>query len=449
MPDKEGKKIKRRRYLASVGIGLFGGCSTLSNTSNTPTPTTQRSPTPTQTATSSMTPTETESPTDERSTTTMNKDWDGGWPMRGYDLGNTGYNHVSNSVTGPTRQWGTAVDGYYTLPTPAVKGASIFVGSDTKLYAIHRTRGYKQWTVDLNYLTHFFTPAVKNGIVYAAARDPGGATVGSSSRGVLGAIDATTGEFIWKKQPFISSSPKVANETLYYTASTAKGGYLRARNISDGSRKWSYRFGNSSTPSFSSGTPALGDGIIYATGNVGKYESATGRVVAINRQTQQPRWTGTVNGKIESGPVVHGDGVYVGATSGKVIRFAKSSGIKEWEYTIGDSVYSKLSMDRSAVYALTDGQIHAIDATNGQQIWKRSIGSTHYSTVSVTKDVVYVGGTNMYGFSKDGQQLWRKEVDGYSGAFGGPAIANGILYLGACIKHEQSSLYDNYMYRMT
>ncbi|MFB6197911.1 MAG: PQQ-binding-like beta-propeller repeat protein [Halobacteriaceae archaeon] len=418
----------RRTFLGLVGAAMAGiaGCGKSEGNPST---------TKTNTGTSTTTTTNTTT-RDQTTSTTEEPEYTTSWPTYGYDLTNAGYVGTVPAA-GQNKQWEEFVEGYYTLSAPAVGSEVVCVGSDKFLYAFDRGAGRPLWQYKFNQLAHDFTPTIDEGMIYAGARGLRGTNQGSDKEGALAAIDAKSGDKLWQRGALISGSPTLVEGSIIYPASSASTGSIVAADPSSGEETWRYDLGSNSS---AFGTPAFDGDNLYATGN----RNDSGEVFALNSNGKE-LWRFPVQSEIHSAPVVSNGQILIGTPEGKIYSL-NADGSKNWSLNLNRTIHSRISAGPNGVYAVAEGQVVAVDRSNVEIAWTENIGFTHYSTIAVSNDTLYVGGDNLLAFRPDGSLQWRKEIDGYAGAYGGPAVVEEGIYIGSCIKEERGDLYDNYLY---
>ena len=142
--------------------------------------------------------------------------------------------------------------------SPAVSGGAVYFGArDGLLYALDRATGRLRWQFDHHVSWVNSSPAVADGLVFAASSDA------QFAQGV----DTASGEERWRAADIslMWASPTVAGDAVIIGAAD---GVLRAFDRASGSRLWEYRLGGGI---FSSATVAGGrvyvgadDGNVYA-----------------------------------------------------------------------------------------------------------------------------------------------------------------------------------------
>ena len=142
--------------------------------------------------------------------------------------------------------------------SPAIADGQVLVGArDGFLYAINLVTGHETWRYDHKVSWVNASPAVSDGLVFAA----------SSDAAFANAVDLTTGQERWRASGLgISwSSPLVAGAFVYVTTGT---GWVYALDRATGARRWAWRADGAiwSSPVLADGLLLFGsdDGGIYA-----------------------------------------------------------------------------------------------------------------------------------------------------------------------------------------
>lgn len=421
----------RRAFLALFGTAAVAGCSGSPGSDGTETPTEE--------ATTTDRPTQTDVPREALP---------GAWSAFGFDATNCGHNPESPPVPKTEQSWSAFVPGYYTLPTPAVSNIGVYMGSKSRIFAIDRKSGLKVWTERLAPYTHMFTPAVVDETVYAVARGLAGADSGSNTPGVIAAVDERSGEEQWRQRAMVSSSPTIGTERLFHAAAGLNTGSIVARSLVDGSEEWASELAPDGRAG-AFGTPAVSDGTVYATGWVNTGGDSKGILIALDPATGDERWRQLVPETVTSSPVLGDDVAILPGSQGTVYAISTTSRERTWSRSVGDGIYARPAIGPEHVYTVTEGTLSALTRTDGSQSWTAPVGESHFSEIAVAGGAVFVGGDVLYAYATgDGSRQWKMEVPGYAGAWGGPAVVNGDMYVGVCIKEDAGSLYDNYVYYM-
>lgn len=292
----------------------------------------------------------------------------------------------------------------------------------------------------------------------------------SSTKGILHAIDLTTGRDLWTfnggpgaSTADLSTSPTVlADGTILYPAGGDRvvaldpAGHLRWSVTGSGepltpavdeSRRLlviadtagtvsSYRLGNGNTApeklwtralgAESFGNPALGsDGTTYVT---------AGHVLAAIAPDGALRWQVTIPQTIETGAALAEDGTVVFGGNDEIEYGIGPDGTVRWRHPIGNYTYSTplaLPGDR-VIYGNHSGEMTVLDARDGRpvridrgtgQIWTAA-------AVDGRGDVYFASRTGeIYGFAASGRHLFTIAAGGAFDSY--PAIAaDGTLLVG-------------------
>jgi outer membrane protein assembly factor BamB len=223
----------------------------------------------------------------------------------------------------------------------------------------------------------------------------------------------------------IRSSPAIVNGVVY---EGSNNGIVYALNAATGSVIWQYNSGSQVESS-----AAVVNGIVY----VGiLWDGHNGYVIALNADTGSLIWRFSTNSGIESSPTVVNGIVYIGSYYGYIYALNAANGALIWSYFTGSSTFSSPSIVNGILYQGADnGNVYALNANNGAPIWSFQTGTQVYSTPAVVNDVVYVCSDAGIVFAlraSDGSKIWQAPIgSGTDHEDGSPAVANGIVYIGA------------------
>jgi outer membrane protein assembly factor BamB len=262
--------------------------------------------------------------------------------------------------------------------------------------------------------------------------------------GVLAALDASNGRVRWTQQLEASGSgtPTVYGDLIYLTAGDTTGWAL---NKSDGKVAW--QIGASISLNNVLGAPAPAVTSKYAI-----FAFGSGDVQGVFRQGGVNRWNAAVVGRrpgragsfisdVTSAPVVSGDRVFVGNTSGRLAALSLSSGQRLW--TARDGAMGPVWPAGGSVFAVTDlNELVRINASDGKRIWgvplpnfvkerpkRQSAVFSHHGPIIAGGRVIVASND---GFLRsynpvDGALTGTTEIPG--GATTAPVVAGGVLYV--------------------
>jgi outer membrane protein assembly factor BamB len=145
-------------------------------------------------------------------------------------------------------------------------------------------------------------------------------------------------------------------------------------------------------------TPAVADGKVFVT--------TMGWTMALDAANGNVLWN-TSKAKGFSSPAVFNNSVYVGTSSGTVVRLNVTDGALLWETRLlartsfsGITSSPKVAYDRVFVGTFNEtggpGEAVALWEGNGSVAWRHSTGSIHYSSPAYADATVYVGIMGLY-----------------------------------------------------
>jgi outer membrane protein assembly factor BamB len=144
-------------------------------------------------------------------------------------------------------------------------------------------------------------------------------------------------------------------------------------------------------------------------------------------------YTYAMGSPIQSSPtVVNGIAYLAGAESyaGYIYAFDTRRRKLLWTFKPENSVYSSTVVVDGVVYFATDemfSHVHALDALTGRQLWSVQVGTGGASALTVANGIIYFESGELYALdSRTGNVLWSDAIF----AFGSPAVANKIVYIG-------------------
>ena len=273
------------------------------------------------------------------------------------------------------------------------------------------------------------SPTIANGVVYEG-----------SNNGYLYALNASTGALIWQYNSGsqIESSAAVANGIVYVGILwDGHNGYVDALNATTGARIWRY-----ATNSGIESSPTVVDGVVY----IGSYY---GYIYALNASNGAFIWSLLTGGQVFSSPAVVNGVVYIGSGGGYVYALDALTGKIIWTFHTVDTIYASPAIAGNTVYINSDnGTLYALNAVNGSQIWRAAFGTGDHADDSpaVADGLVYIGARNgYYAFNAtDGSKVWfftslysPRQFTGW--IYSSPAVAGGTIYFGTS---------DSYLYAL-
>ncbi|MBC6458095.1 PQQ-binding-like beta-propeller repeat protein [Actinomadura sp. HBU206391] len=248
------------------------------------------------------------------------------------------------------------------LGTAVMSGVSR--NSETFAYAVDATTGEQRWSRRLG----VWDSGPGSGVAHAA----GTFYVFSRGRGVLHAVDVSTGRIRWQVRPRPRSGggaglsvgertldagvPVVAGTTVYVCD---EHGVLHAFDVRDGRRRWA--FGTDARPSkvHMVPEPRTGDGQVYfRASHTGRSNST---LYALGADERRPRWQRRADGSY-SGPLVSGNMLHV-SDGDAITGYDPIDGSVRRRVdlrALGAAGTTELVTDGANVYALSGVQVLAL-----------------------------------------------------------------------------------------
>lgn len=244
--------------------------------------------------------------------------------------------------------------------------------------------------------------------------------------GVIGALDAFTGEPVWRRVSgrgpgtddrtlvfrSFESSPLIAGETVfvasrYHNVDSEAG--LWALDRRTGVVRWFCRLGSGDASKIGS-SPAYGGGRVF----IGSYD---GTVFCVDAQSGRIVWKKWLGGEFYSTPAVAGDRLYIGnKSSGSVYCLDARDGAMLWGTSLGSSVYGSPAVWGGKVYVGSVTHFVAIDAATGEIVWRYRPAKRILGSASVLDGVVYFSdlGHTYACDARTGELVWEWGAGRYS-----------------------------------
>jgi outer membrane protein assembly factor BamB len=163
---------------------------------------------------------------------------------------------------------------------------------------------------------------------------------------------------------------------------------------------------------------------------------------------------------VDSGPVVSGDRVYVGANGADVCCINGSTGVTIWKFTTGDTASCPAIFNGHVYTGVESGTVFCIDALTGTEIWNYTLkGVIKFSSPAVADNFVCLGSWdgelytsasyfgNIYCLdSSTGAKLWNYSTK--APIIQAPAIKNGYVYVGSGLVAYGDAAGDGKLYAL-
>jgi outer membrane protein assembly factor BamB/tRNA A-37 threonylcarbamoyl transferase component Bud32 len=247
-----------------------------------------------------------------------------------------------------------------------------------------------------------------NGVLYVGSYDNN-----------LYALDADTGQFIWKypTDGGVVSKPVVYENCVYFGSEDKRLHVISSRH---GKITWSYY-----TEGPVRSSPHIAEGHVF----IG---SDDGRLHAVNTMSGRRAWTLDTGAPIRSTPIVAHDLVYFGTESGELYCVDFRSTIK-WRFKAKRPITSSPVISQGIVYfGSIDSTLYALDAKTGWVIWRFRLGKPSISTPCLIEDLVFTGAADGLIYcidSKTSKEVWRFNTEHQ--VTGSPILHDDALYCGS------------------
>lgn len=168
-----------------------------------------------------------------------------------------------------------------------------------------------------------------------------------------------------------------------------------------------------------------------------------GSVNALDKHTGRKLWSTKTGRYCHSSPVIDGDLVFVGSADSHLYAFSLKDGKEVWRVKTEGPVYASAAVAGNVVcVASGDGRFYGIERATGKPKWTNAMptSNTAFAQTHAVTDgkQFYIGAWDSHVYALDvltGQINWRQpcfpRTFAYSPAIGGPALADGKLYVPA------------------
>ncbi|WP_413221042.1 PQQ-binding-like beta-propeller repeat protein [Tritonibacter mobilis] len=322
---------------------------------------------------------------------------------------------------------------------PVVGGGQIYtLDAASKVSAVSPS-GAVLWQRNIEPASDEEGDATGGGIAYA-----NGVVYVSSGFGVLSALDAKTGQPVWRQELDAtgSGSPTIRDGLLYLVAGDDTAWVIDTK---DGRIAWQMEASPSASNILGAPAPVVGSEIsIFAFGS--------GDLIGTFRRGGFRRWIASVAGArtgsaisqisdVTGAPFMDGNRVYVGNHSGRTAAFDVASGERLW--TAFEGTFGPVWAAGGSLFLVNDrSRLMRLNANDGSPIWsvdlpgylkdkprKRAEIVAHHGPILAGGQLVVASNDGLLRFFDpvDGRQTRTVEIKG--GATTEPVVANGTLYV--------------------
>jgi outer membrane protein assembly factor BamB len=285
-------------------------------------------------------------------------------------------------------------------------------------YAYEHTKKFDRLFVDTEGGSFSQKPMILDGIAY----------VGGVDRNVY-AIDANTGELIWKftaDKGFLQSSPE-AGEGLIFIGSHDMN--LYALDAKSGALAWKFKtFGKITT------SPHYHEGKVY-------FGSNDYNAYCVDSKTGELIWKFRTQGEVVCRPGTHEDKLFVGSYDHNLYCLDKNTGAQIWKFLTQGEIFNNTPFivhDNVVFFPSFDNMLRAVDIDSARLVWKFKTGS--YGGLGagpfLYKDRLYQYNREgvIYALSLDGKEVWNFRINN---AVAVPIVHKDRVYFGT----EEQNLY--------
>ena len=393
------------------------------------------------------------------------------WTTYQHDSAHSGYSAESqiNTANAQTlaQAWSFGT-GDWVTGTPIVADGVVYIGSwDGKMYALRERDGSVVWSYNASTL-----PVDRCNTTYgidSTAALSGGRLFFGNGLAQLTALNATTGQLIWRNQLadaaqafHIWASPLVFDGKIYvglasHCVNPCVTGRLVCVDANDGHVLWSFGTapeGSLGGAVWSSAAVDAGRRMIYV--GTGNYCTGTdlhsSAIIALNADTGALLWrfkrlpAGDLNNlDFGASPVLFDisgqPAVAVPSKDGHCYALNRATGELIWDTVVtdGNSIGGSIASPAAAFGKIffgatvqrTTGKVVALDQRDGRIVWQSALSAPVLGAAAVAGGVVFVGGADgaLHAFdASTGSQLWSAPRNSM---LGGVSISGTSVFVGS------------------
>ena len=342
----------------------------------------------------------------------LNTDW---YTYMANDL-HTGFSESPAPVDN-TILWTAPVTGdYHEFPSPVIVNGIVYYPSNygtDSLYALDAATGELIWKYRTGYTDDAVT--VKNGYLYTASDS-------------LCCLDALTGERVWATSvaDAVGGTPAVVDGRVYCGRASYPTSYIYCFDAVTGTEIWSEILSG-----LTASCMTVWNGMVFIPtfmGSLYALDANTGSIIWENTDSYQGYW--------DSSPVVVDNLIYINGNDSRTRAIEATTGTTVWEVDITPGTYL------AATSAYCDGRLyfgdqvdayHCLDASNGSTIW--SVPGVQHGSSGIAGGTVFFGegADRSYGkvvalSCESGEEIWSYQTGGTE-IYSSPAITDGVVYI--------------------
>ena len=362
------------------------------------------------------------------------------WAQAGGNAGKS-YGHLALAAN-PSRIWTASVAGASKsrrlAAAPVVSDGMLYVmDTDATLSALNADTGARMWSKSFRVSGDGADTVFGGGV----AAD-GGRVYITTGFGEVAALDARSGEEIWRAQPAgpLRGSPTIAFNAVYVMT---QDNQIHALNAADGTPLWNESGSVEQAGVFGVAAPAAGQGTVisgYSSGELVAYRYENGRQLwsdALAR-TSISTQVGSLT-DVDADPIIDGGRVYALGQGGRMAAYELVTGQRIWELNLAGISTPAVAGDW--IFTLTsDAELLAIARSSGKVKWLTELG--RYRKPEKREDPIFwvgptLAGNKLWLANSRGQLAYADPLSGTLTQFASlddsvslaPVVANQTLYV--------------------
>lgn len=351
------------------------------------------------------------------------------------------YGHLALSEN-PSPAWTAKVAGSSNrvrlAASPVVGGDKLFaIGSNGAIHAFDKATGAEIWQSDSALEDNLRPSAFGGGVSYDNGR-----LYGTNGAGEVKALEAETGEEIWKVKPAgpLRGSPTIAYGQIFVMS---QDNQIISLNATDGTQVWDESGSSAQSGVFGVAAPAAGQGTViagYSSGELSAYRYENGRTLWADAlaRTNISTQVGSLT-DIDADPIIDSGRVYALGQGGRMAAYELVTGQRIWELNLAG--ISTPAIAGEWIFTLTDdARLLAIARSSGRVRWITQM--QQFRDEEDRKGPIFwtgpvLAGGNLWVASSRGE-IWKVSTgEGSSQLFADidepvslpPIVADGFLYL--------------------
>ena len=134
---------------------------------------------------------------------------------------------------------------------------------------------------------------------------------------------------------------------------------------------------------------------------------------------------------VESPPLIHGDRLYYGTASARILCTGLDDSTAVWTATLPSPLYASPSgVDSVVVFPCMNGDLYGYHAAKGVQLWRYPSGAPYRASAAITEGVVFAANTEGKISAVEvhtGRAVWETVLP--CPIYGTPSVSDGVVYL--------------------